>query len=511
MIELRRGGKKIDVPLPGSENFENRVMGQSEKFAHFFQDGWKPHLAQTLMHSSSARWAVCGAGRRGGKTLSAAWEVSEWVHPEFGLDALKARGVDTEKITAEKRLIEIAVVIPEFAAHPQAKDELLRILRAREIDHEWKVSEKIIHFPKDDPKKCYARVHFKSAVGESARLRGQSFAGTWWDEPAFIPSQEAWVTFFPSLNDLNACGIFTTSPGQAENHWWFFDAFIDPEKTDENVEYIEWITADNPAITSEQIEYAERLMHPLDFRREYLAKWERGAGGLLDTKALRFYEPEELERDKNGLPSSERYTLYAGIDPAISEKESADYTSAWVMAKDEKTGIGYLVSIFRDKLRFHEQLELVQSIQAEWNPMYIGIEAWAYQQALVDASMRLPNFPRVLDIKTPGKKEDRLRTLEPVARHGRIRFPAELKEDMQFKAFLSEWAEFPTGKHDDTLDSLDITVRVAGIFTPSMIEEEDKSQKPFNPRQVKVVENWDNEILGDEEWEYTDDHFGSFF
>jgi phage terminase large subunit-like protein len=179
------------------------------------------------------------------------------------------------------------------------------------------------------------------------------------------------------------------------------------------------------------------------------------------------------------------------------------------MAKDEKSGIGYLVALYRDRLRFHDQLELVQQIQAEWNPMYIGIEAWAYQQALVDAAMRLPGFPRVLDIKTPGKKEDRLRTLEPVARHGRIRFPSEQKDDMAFKAFLSEWAEFPTGKHDDTLDSLDIAVRVAGIFTPSVIDEE-KAPEKFEARQIKVVENWDTEIAGDD-WDYVDDHMGSFY
>jgi phage terminase large subunit-like protein len=509
LIELRRGGKPQSVPLPGTEQFEERVMGQAEKFAHFFQEGWRPHLAQTLMHTSPARWTVCGAGRRGGKTLSAAWEVSEWVHPDYGLDALEKRGVNVEKIEEEKRLIDIAVVVPEFAAHPQAKDELLRVLRARDIEHEWKVSEKVIHFPSDDPKKCYARVHFKSAVGESARLRGQSFAATWWDEPAFIPSNEGWITFFPSLNDLNACGIFTTSPGQSENHWWFYEAFIDPETADDNVEYIEWITADNPAITEEQIAYAERLMHPLDFRREYLARWERGSGGVLDTKALRFYEPAEIELDKTGRPNPDRYTIYASIDPAISEKDSADYTVGWVMAKDEKSGIGYLVALYRDRLRFHDQLELVQQIQAEWNPMYIGIEAWAYQQALVDAAMRLPGFPRVLDIKTPGKKEDRLRTLEPVARHGRIRFPSEQKDDMAFKAFLSEWAEFPTGKHDDTLDSLDIAVRVAGIFTPSVIDEE-KAPEKFEARQIKVVENWDTEIAGDD-WDYVDDHMGSFY
>jgi len=510
VIELRRGGRQQSVPVPGTTEFEERVMSQSEKLAHFFQDGWKPHLAQTMMHTSPARWAVCGAGRRGGKTIGAAWEVSEWVHPDYGLQALTSRGVDTKKIIDEKRLIDVAVIVPEFAAHPQAKDELLHVLRVREIPHEWKVSEKVIHLPSSDPNRCYARIHFKSAVGESARLRGQSFAGTWWDEPAFIPSNEGWVTFFPSLNDLNACGIFTTSPGQSENHWWFYDAFIDPETADENVEYIEWITADNPAITPEQIEYAERLMHPLDFRREYLARWERGSGGVLDTKALRFYEPAEIERDKNGLPSSDRYTLYASIDPAISEKESADYTSGWVMAKDEKTGIGYLVALYRDRLRFHEQLELVQAIHAEWNPMYIGIEAWAYQQALVDASMRLPGFPRVLDIKTPGKKEDRLRTLEPVARHGRIRFPAELREDISFRAFLAEWAEFPNGKHDDTLDALDIAVRVAGIFTPSMIDE-DKKPETFNPRQVRIAEKWDFQFDDDEDWNYTDDHMGSFF
>src|SRR6185312_13801158 len=66
------------------------------KFMWFAQNGYKPHYWQLLFHTLTdpttehvARFRHLVAGRRGGKTLSAAWEILYYaLHPEsFHMDA----------------------------------------------------------------------------------------------------------------------------------------------------------------------------------------------------------------------------------------------------------------------------------------------------------------------------------------------------------------------------------------------------------------------------------------
>jgi hypothetical protein len=69
------------------EAVAHRVTAFGPKLAWFIEKGYTPHLYQLAFHTLAndrlLRFRMLVAGRRGGKTLSAAWEVVFYcLHPE---------------------------------------------------------------------------------------------------------------------------------------------------------------------------------------------------------------------------------------------------------------------------------------------------------------------------------------------------------------------------------------------------------------------------------------------
>ena len=96
MIEITAAGQKID--LPTREELIEQMQLHSDKFMRFAQYGYNPHLAQVLFHLSFHRRRTASAGRRGGKTYSAAWEFSEFIDPRCAISELKKYGVKVDKL-----------------------------------------------------------------------------------------------------------------------------------------------------------------------------------------------------------------------------------------------------------------------------------------------------------------------------------------------------------------------------------------------------------------------------
>ena len=71
--------KYTDPPL-SDEEYRNRIAKYGPKFSWFMQHGYQPHYYQALFHTMETddkltRFRHLVAGRRGGKTLCAIWEV----------------------------------------------------------------------------------------------------------------------------------------------------------------------------------------------------------------------------------------------------------------------------------------------------------------------------------------------------------------------------------------------------------------------------------------------------
>jgi len=149
----------------------------------------------------------------------------------------------------------------------------------------------------------------------------------------------------------------------------------------------------------------------------------------------------------------ERLYVAMTIDPAISEKQSADYFSINVSGMDENYNI-YVLDTLKGHWKVAESIDNIFSMYQKWHPEVVGLETVAYQKALkswLEEKMRERGvyFP-ITELKrnTNESKEFRIKALEPFYRDGLIHHAPWMKSLEQ------ELLQFPKGKHDDEIDAL---------------------------------------------------------
>lgn len=140
------------------------------------------------------------------------------------------------------------------------------------------------------------------------------------------------------------------------------------------------------------------------------------------------------------------------IDPAISEKQSADFFAIDVSGMDENYNI-YRLDYAKGHWKVAESIDNIFTMVNKWHPSGVGLETTAYQKALkswLEEKMRERGtyFP-ITELKrsTSESKEFRIKALEPFFRDGKV-FHAKW-----MKSFEDEALAFPKGKHDDELDA----------------------------------------------------------
>lgn len=140
------------------------------------------------------------------------------------------------------------------------------------------------------------------------------------------------------------------------------------------------------------------------------------------------------------------------IDPAISEKQSADYFAIDVSGMDENYNI-YRLDYAKGHWKVAESIDNIFTMYNKWHPSGVGLETVAYQKALkswLEEKMRERGiyFP-ITELKrnTNETKEFRIKALEPFFRDGKV-FHAKW-----MKTFEDELLGFPKAKHDDELDA----------------------------------------------------------
>lgn len=137
-------------------------------------------------------------------------------------------------------------------------------------------------------------------------------------------------------------------------------------------------------------------------------------------------------------------------------------------------------------------IEYLFHIKRRFSPRVFGIEGVAYQKAfkwfLKEDADRRGLYLNVRDVKAIGKKEMRIRGLQPIMARGNFYYHATQQ------LLLSEMADFPLGEHDDVVDSLSMHLQ---LFTASL---NPKTVDARNLEQARII----SKLLGHD----TDDEFG---
>jgi len=145
------------------------------------------------------------------------------------------------------------------------------------------------------------------------------------------------------------------------------------------------------------------------------------------------------------------------VDPAISEKESADFFSMYIAGFEESSANEYMLDLHHDKIPdINDQVTLICDKIEEWRLTKIGIESVAYQSGLYklvrkELNRRRVFYCTVVPIKTDKDKIRRARIHSSAFEAGQV----WLRSDHQKCATIKdEIFEFPLGAHDDAFDSL---------------------------------------------------------
>lgn len=194
-----------------------------------------------------------------------------------------------------------------------------------------------------------------------------------------------------------------------------------------------------------------------DTARVIKSTWIHGPEGKTYTYSLTEKEKvwaAEHPPDSKTWLQTEITQIVMAIDPAISEKTTADYF-ALVVLGIAKSGDIYVLDIVQERLgEIDAQVRIVIEKAKYWKPDRIKVESVAYQAGLARAIRRAAaeehqHLP-VFEVK-PDKDKFRRAVIHSANFAGGL---VHLRTDHPlFDAFVQQILDFPVGEHDDMFDA----------------------------------------------------------
>ena len=195
-----------------------------------------------------------------------------------------------------------------------------------------------------------------------------------------------------------------------------------------------------------------RQQNPLFFSSQYQQEPYNEWGWDFVKEYFEYYEQEDVNS------KIEEMQIVSFVDPAISQKQEADFTglvTIWV-----HNNYTYLLEVKKLKERPDEIIEQIfittDTFKNIGKSYRMGIESVQYQKMLileVQKQMRIRDkFFQLEEVRPSGEKEARIRTNLQGRYSGHTvihpKYWANIKE------FEAELLKFPNGKHDDMIDAM---------------------------------------------------------
>lgn len=207
-------------------------------------------------------------------------------------------------------------------------------------------------------------------------------------------------------------------------------------------------------ITLDDLEQSHRDVGTPIFETMYQGRRGGLAGQIIRDEFFRYFR---------GLPPG---ITFACVDPAISTKTSADETAIAVgnVAPD---GNVYFRWIWHGRVGVRDTEDVIFRMWEYYRPVAIGIEAVAYQTALVQLlESDHPELP--IEPYTPTRdKLSRFLGLARLYEFGRVYH----HPTMQGSAAEYQLTHLPGGRHDDIPDAMTGLCEMAGISAPVIVSE----------------------------------------
>lgn len=206
--------------------------------------------------------------------------------------------------------------------------------------------------------------------------------------------------------------------------------------------------------TREQLEAKRISMTPVVWATQMRCDPSMSSNSSFDPKWLRYWNPDST----SGL------AVYTFVDPAGTVTNKSDYTSILTVGYSA-TGTIMIIDLVRDKLHLDEKFRILSELYRKYRPLDILYERAGMQSDItyLNAQMdRYKLFFPITEIRPVGNKNLRIDATMPYFMNGQIWLPYHCmrvmwdgtEADMIDMFIRDEFLAYPTGMHDDTLDTI---------------------------------------------------------
>ncbi len=328
------------------------------------------------------------------------------------------------------------------------------------------------------------RADFWSLSPGHNAFRGRGYSLAWIDEAAFVRELTAAIeqNLMPALAQYQGRLLLTSTPrGFNQFHDWF-------KRAEREGRTVTGPSTLNPTVSPKWLAEQRKATPEVVYQQEILARFVTIDSGLVKRSDIKLGEPPPLSRF---------LTLSLGLDFALTEKKSGDYSAAVLAGVDEERRT-WILHAEKRRSAWPDTFAWVVNLCELLKPHIVLTESVAFSELCVRelASAGVP-----IDAIKPST--DKIARFSPVAmryRLGQITHSARLSQE-----FEDELLMFPSGgEHDDQVDALvyaisplDRTLREAWSGDQSSGRHWGRGQLPHERREELVVDKWGNVWSGD--------------
>lgn len=271
-------------------------------------------------------------------------------------------------------------------------------------------------------------------------IRGNDFDYVVLDEAGFMNNlQTEWNNAIrPTLIDRQGSALFISSPNGFNDFYELFKK----SQTEKDWFSIQMPSHKNPFIPREELDLVKESMPSESYDREILAQFNDVSATVFKRDWIQWTDdiPEDL-------------VISMGVDLAISQKSTGDYTAICVMGHHIQSNKFYILSIHRSRMSFIQIIDKITEIADLWKPSIIAIESVAYQKVVTDTLLETTTLP-IVGIHPTTDKISRALPLATRFEKGDIFISNSPAIDPEFE---KEMLAFPNKNvHDDTIDATEM-------------------------------------------------------
>jgi len=151
------------------------------------------------------------------------------------------------------------------------------------------------------------------------------------------------------------------------------------------------------------------------------------------------------------------HKFYIMLDPAISKRDTADFTAIVCVMVNSKNEL-YVVEVIRERLNPIETIKELFGMYERWQPEKVGIETVAYQKSLVyfinEEKKRAYSSVKSMVIQEIKADTDKIRKIKGLQPRYAIGSVYHRENDDMTSVLEGELLRFPRGATDDVIDAL---------------------------------------------------------